>query len=79
MEVDDGGKPKGTTPATAGVKNVAAKKEPRKGPNGADLWDLGGDGDCGFRVVSAAMASHRGQDKQQAETKTDGKRQNLTF
>ena len=44
-------------------------KGPAKGPLGLDMWDLGGSGDCGFRVVALAIASYRGKEKAKAEEK----------
>ena len=57
-------------PATKKVKvDVAPQPIPQRkrlydepGPNNAIILDLGGDGDCGYRSIAAAMALRSGKD-----------------
>ena len=42
---------------------------PEVGPEGTKLWDLGGNGDCGYRALAAGLAKRNGKTKEAIEGK----------
>ncbi len=58
------------TGADAAHRDQRRKTEvPTKGPGDTDIWDLHGDGDCGFRCLGAIQATFAGKSKAEIEGK----------
>lgn len=70
---DEADKGKGTEEGRKSQKQDEAKKPkvkgPGTGPGNLKLWDLAGNGDCGFRVLAAQQALRWGTTKEDIEGK----------
>ena len=47
--------------------NRTARPADNQGPEGTELWDLGGIGDCGWRSIGAAIGLAKGKTKEEIQ------------
>ena len=73
MHVDEGKTDVDSEKGESSCKQRKVKGPPTVGPGKTKLWDVGGNGDCGYRALYAAYA-RRGKDKEEATRRRQRKR-----